>query len=74
MKCPECGEKMVSKKTIMHLVHKGETVVIENVPAMICEQCGEEWIDGKMSEKIDKLLEKQKKPKQYSLTPVFDLC
>lgn len=71
MQCPECKGKMNPKKTNLHLVKNGETIIVENVPAVICEKCGEEWLRGNIAEQIDKLLEKSKRPKRYSLTPIL---
>ena len=71
MQCPECKSKMKSQKTELHLYKNGETVVIENVSAMICQKCGEEWLQSDIAEKVDQLLEKSKQPKHYSLTPIF---
>ena len=31
-------------------------VVVRNVPAHICQQCGEEWLDDEQSVKLEKIV------------------
>lgn len=43
--CPLCGGVRVAGR-IMFSADLGDSViVIRGVPATVCEQCGEEWID-----------------------------
>ena len=35
-------------------------VVIRNVPATICSQCGMEWVDDKYAVKIEQIVKKAK--------------
>jgi len=35
-------------------------VVVRNVPAMICSQCGMEWIDDQHAEKIETIVNEAK--------------
>ncbi len=46
MKCPICrmGETRPGKATVT-LERDGLTLVIRNVPARVCENCGEEYVD-----------------------------
>ncbi|MCS4542070.1 MAG: YgiT-type zinc finger protein [Euryarchaeota archaeon] len=49
MKCAICRRKLV---------------VIEDVPANVCENCGEKYFSAKVSKEIDKLLESDVKVKE----------
>lgn len=48
MKCVICkkGETSPGKATIT-LNRNGTTVVVRNVPAEVCQNCGEEYVDNK---------------------------
>ena len=53
MKCVICkeGETQPGKTTIT-LERAGITVVFENVPAQVCGNCGEPYVDGEVSGKL----------------------
>lgn len=71
--CPVCGGKRV-KDFIRYDKRWGNSVAIfENVPAEVCPQCGEIWIDGKTLEKIEKVFLKGKKPSYTITVPVWHL-
>lgn len=54
--CPLCGGRKVSGKTT-HTVDLGfGVVIIRNVPAAVCDQCGEEWIGAEMARKLERLV------------------
>lgn len=72
-KCAECGGTL-RPKTITHTQPWGQELYrFENVPALVCAQCGRIWLSGKVSQTIDHLIEKQPKPKKYQKVPIFSL-
>ena len=57
MKCPVCGGVMEEGKTSLTLERSVDTIiVIKNVPAMICKQCGENFIDSSASKHVEKMV------------------
>jgi YgiT-type zinc finger domain-containing protein len=62
MKCPVCEDKMIKGKTTITL-DKGinETIVIKQVPGMICKQCGETFIDIQTTRHVEKLVKSVQK-------------
>jgi YgiT-type zinc finger domain-containing protein len=50
MKCVVCkkGETKVGKTTVT-LERDGATLVFKGVPARVCKNCGEEYVDGKIT-------------------------
>ncbi len=59
MNCPLCRGEMNPGTTHL-LIERGENsiIVINKVPALICEQCGDDFIDIKITRKIEILLDK----------------
>ena len=58
MKCVMCkgGELSPGKTTVK--VQRGETlVIIKDVPADVCRDCGEAYLDGNVGLKIEKQVE-----------------
>ncbi len=53
MKCVVCkmGEIGDGKATVT-LVRKGATFVFQDVPAMVCENCGEEYISEEVTRRL----------------------
>ena len=53
--CPLCGGNKKAGKTIF-TVSLGEGVlVVRDVPASVCGQCGENWIDDKTASRLERL-------------------
>lgn len=55
--CVMCKGSMVSK-LINHIVDIDRHItIIKNVPAMVCNQCGESFLDHSVALKVEKLLD-----------------
>ena len=55
-KCPLCqGEKKAGYTTYSVDLGFG-VVVVRRVPAQICSQCGEEWIDSKTAKELEEVI------------------
>jgi len=63
MNCVLCKANL-TKGNVNHIVDLGEgIIIIKNVPANICEQCGEYYLDTNTALKIESILEDIKKNK-----------
>ncbi len=60
-KCPLCGgEKILGKTT--YAVDLGDKIImVRSVPAQICSQCGEEWIDAQTAHTLEEIVNETKK-------------
>ena len=61
--CPLCSGDKEAGKTIYSVDLGFGVVVIRNVPAMICSQCSEEWIDSATAGKLEKMVDMARKNK-----------
>lgn len=59
-KCPICGGKVDSGKITFTVDLSSGVVVVRNVPAFVCTQCGEEWIDDPTAVKLEAIAAKAK--------------
>jgi YgiT-type zinc finger domain-containing protein len=58
MKCVMC-KGMLESKTINHIVDiDGHITIIKNVPAKVCMQCSESFLDHDIALRIEELLDK----------------
>ena len=55
-KCPLCGGEKKQGYTIYSVDLKFGVVVVRKVPAKVCNQCGEEWIDSKTAEQLERIV------------------
>jgi YgiT-type zinc finger domain-containing protein len=59
MKCPLCKGKMREGKTnLPYELGAGKIIVLTHVPALVCEQCGDEFVGIDVVRKAEKIIEK----------------
>ena len=61
--CPLCGSEKTTGKTTFAVDLAFGLVVVRNVSATICSQCGEEWIDSKTAKQLESMVSEAKKRK-----------
>ncbi|MDO4338989.1 MAG: type II toxin-antitoxin system MqsA family antitoxin [Eubacteriales bacterium] len=58
MKCMSCKTGEMKPSTTTYFAQLNNCyVIIENVPCLKCEQCGEEFLNMSVAEKIDDILD-----------------
>jgi YgiT-type zinc finger domain-containing protein len=68
MECLYCKGELVRKKVSYAATRKGYHLIIDDVPAWVCEQCGEEFFDDETVDTIqDMLREVERGIKRLSL-------
>ena len=55
-RCPLCKGDMKEGFTTYSVDLKFGVVVVRNVPAKVCSQCGEEWIESKVAEELERIV------------------
>lgn len=59
MKCPYCTTEMKKGKTVLTFqMSDAEIVVVHDVPALVCDQCGEEYVDNDTAKKVEEKVER----------------
>ena len=51
----------------------GKTYRFENVPALVCADCGEVFFEAVVSQAMDKVLTGTPKPKRFVQVPILEL-
>ncbi len=69
--CPLCGGQMKAGKTTFTVDIGSGVVVVREVPATVCSQCGADWIEDDIAEKLEKIVEDARK--KHSLVEVTTL-
>jgi YgiT-type zinc finger domain-containing protein len=73
MRCDICGGKLEKKLVSYTLKYKGKWIIVENVPATVCVQCGEQLFSPDVVEKLQNVIWNKKKPTKQIKTPIYDL-
>jgi len=61
--CPICGGREKLSKTTYTVDLGFGVLVVRDVPAKVCSQCGEEWIDNSTAKTLEKLVKEAHKKK-----------
>lgn len=62
-KCPICGGERETGHTTYSVDLGLGVVVVREVPASICSQCGEEWIDPQTAKTLEEIVESARSKK-----------
>lgn len=64
--CPLCGGNTRAGTTTFTAELGFGVVVVRNVPALVCAQCGADWITDEVAARIEELVEDARK-KRYQV-------
>ncbi|MFH5886482.1 type II toxin-antitoxin system MqsA family antitoxin [Halalkalibaculum sp. DA3122] len=70
-KCHTCGGTMEQGETTVTVDFGSGVVVVRNVPATVCSQCGMEWIDDDVAERIETIVKNAQN--KHSVVEVLSL-
>ena len=65
--CPLCGGKKAKGETTFTVDLQFGVIVIRNVPAQVCTQCGADWLSDQVSSRIEKIVGEAKKKKGFQI-------
>lgn len=71
-RCYFCKGKIVAQNVKMDFWWGDELFLIENVPAEVCQQCGERFFDSEVSKQLDKTVSEKKQVKRSLNVPVLE--
>ena len=73
-KCPLCGGELQAKMVTHPQEYEGRIIILENVPAEVCRQCGEVLIRPDVLEKMQQVVWSEATPRRTACIPVYDLA
>ena len=74
MTCDVCRAAVTEAKVTFTAELNGKLLVVENVPAKVCGQCGERLFSADTVERLQKTVWEQNTPVRIVETPVFDFA
>ncbi len=69
MKCDLCDGEYLEKAIMRNYRRRGKAVVVADVPALVCDRCGDTLIAEETVAAVDDLLERAEEPQEYA--PVY---
>ena len=65
-------EKLVEQKVTYTLFKDGQFYIIENVPARVDTETGEQYFSPQTVQQLQQIIQKHPKPSRVVQTPVYD--
>ncbi len=72
MSSNQWNERLAEQRVTYTLEVKGQLIVIENVPARVNVETGEQLFSPETVERLQKMIWEQKKPKRMIQVPVYE--
>jgi len=69
--CDFCGGTLYSKTVPLEFRIKGELIVIEDVPAEVCNRCGQKYLSAQTDAGIEQLFKTKPHADKTITVPVF---
>ena len=73
MRCRMCQREMEDKSITVDLRIGDKLFVVEEVPAKVCNQCGEKVFTPAVTRKLQNLIKRRRKAPRTVRVPVFSL-
>jgi len=73
MQCLVCHRDMVERKVTLALHIEEELVIIGEVPATVCENCGERIFTPAVTRQVQAVAQERRESARTILVPVFSL-
>jgi YgiT-type zinc finger domain-containing protein len=71
--CEYCGGALDEKLVTLHRKVRGKYILIENVPAGVCRQCGTRYYAANVLKMIEERVRRGQKASRQVLVPIYSL-
>jgi uncharacterized Zn ribbon protein len=61
--CSKCGTALMEANILYEIIVQEELFQIEDVPALVCRDCGEEWVEAEVRENIEAIIKDSAGPR-----------
>ena len=68
--CSFCGGEVKEKKVELDYRYKGKLYILQDVPAGVCQQCGEKYLTAKVSKEVEQTIQIKEKWNRTMTVPV----
>jgi YgiT-type zinc finger domain-containing protein len=68
--CSFCGGEIKEEKVELDYRYKGKLYIFKDVPAGVCQQCGEKYLRAEVSKEIERRIKSKKKWEETIAVPI----
>lgn len=54
-RCEFCEGEVKPRRILARFRYRGQTIYVENVPAWVCDKCGEEYFDASVYKSLEEI-------------------
>lgn len=70
--CAFCEGKVEHRRIRARFHFKGQTIYVENVPAWVCVQCGEQYFDAPVYKRLEEIARHQERIEKKICFPLAE--
>ncbi len=63
--CTHCGTALMETPILYEIIVEEELFQIEDVPALVCRSCGEQWIEDEVRRNLEQMVKENTSPDSY---------
>jgi len=71
--CEYCSGTITEKRVTLHRKRRGQYVLVENVPAGVCTQCGTRYYSANVLKTIEESIRGRRPVDREALVPVYSM-
>ncbi len=74
-RCEFCEGEMKPRRILARFRYRGQTIYVENVPAWVCDKCGEEYFDAPVYKSLEEIARQRERIQRVISFPLaeFDM-
>jgi len=74
--CEFCEGEMKPQRVLARFRFKGQTIYVENVPAWVCNRCGEQYFDAPVYKRLEEIAQQRERIQRVISFPLaeFDMA
>ena len=75
-RCEFCEGEMEHRRVLARFRFKGQTIYVENVPAWVCDRCGEQYFDAPVYKRLEEIARQRERIRRVISFPLaeFDVA
>lgn len=71
-KCEFCEGEVEQKSILVRFRYKGQIIYVENVPAWVCNKCGEEYFDAAVYKHLEEIAKNRERIRRAISFPLAE--
>jgi len=71
--CEFCEGEMKQRRVLARVRFKGRTIYVENVPAWVCNRCGEQYFDAPVYKRLEEIARQGERIQRVISFPLAEL-